>query len=133
MNKISHFLVKYLIKPSCHDNKRSQDTDRAAMDNENTSLELNNSYKIGGYTYEEKPKLKTKPRKWSKLAAVLPITYMAWWMLTLPTAVVPLLRSAFYEGTPIPWPQNIGIALFLGFGIPSQIVASILGLIYLDL
>jgi len=105
------------------------------MSEERADLEFNGPHETGSNMHKMNPEtfVKTHTIKWSKIATVLPIAYIIGWMVTLPTKVVPLLRAAFYEGTLIPWPLNIGTALFLSVGLPSLILASVFVLICLDM
>ena len=105
------------------------------MGEEKADLKFNNLHETGSNTHKMNPEVlvKTRTIKWSRVATVLPIAYIIWWMMTLPATVVPLLRAAIYEGTLIPWPLNIGTALFLSVGLPSLILASVFVLICLDM
>jgi len=105
------------------------------MGEEKADLKFNNPHETGSNMHEMNPEtlVRTRTIKWSRVATVLPIAYIIWWMMNLPATVVPLLKDAIYEGIPIPWPLNIGTALFISVGPPSLILASVFGLIYLDL
>lgn len=105
------------------------------MGEEKADLKFNNPPETGSSMHKIEPEIlaKTRTIRWSRVAAVLPIAYIIWWMMTLPATVVPLLKAAIYEGISIPWPLNIGTVLFISVGPPSLILASVFVLIYLDL
>ncbi len=104
------------------------------MDEEKAEFKFNDLHKGGPNMNGSNSEIgKTRTAKWSRLAATLPLAYIIWWMITLPTSVIPLLKTAVYEGIPITWPLNIGMALFISVGPVSLIVASVFVLSYLDL